>query len=475
MADSEDMKLLESGEMDLSRCDFRDAKLDGMDLRGRNFSHCLLERASCVGTRFDGSDFTGAKVSFINANNAIFDGCKLAYLHFGYADLSEASFKNGIANGARFQHAKLDGANMEGTQLRSGAIDADTTLSNIISNENTDFEGLQVLRPTARDSLFKDYTFTKGTLHRQIINARSADVAALHRMPSSILENDDGSPVGKRNQVPPPAFQAMNGEAIFNYANHDGRALIGVGQTVFETKWSNAGRSSIHVYNDPSGIRGVAIAPDAKSPSDVTTASIAGLDFSSRTRMLHEGQVVVFENSSGRYLAAKVVEVLATSHGSLEDRLVLHYAVVPTDDKAIQLAEIAILAKTAEDKLRSLSSDFASIDSRHGGIGHNNPPEPTPLSTEEFDETVDALQIIRRETFQSTPNKTKLSQVKKIIAIASQKIVAWVGKKCDLAAEEFAKQIGKTLGDKKFIVAAWLEMSGKLDQLLAALSAYLPL
>lgn len=474
MADSIDLELLKSGELDLSRCDFRDAKLDGMDLRGRNFSHTLFERASCEGTRFDGSDFQGAQVSFIKAKNAVFDGCKLLHLHFGYADLQGASFKGAVADRTRFQHAKLDGANLEGTLMRGGAIDADTTLIDAFSDEDTDFEGLQVLRPTSRDPLFKDYDFDKGKLHLRTRNAGSAEANTPNKMLSDSLKGQPESSAKKRSQVPPPAFPESVGEAEFNYSNYDGRAVIGEGQTAFETRWSNASNSSINVYNDPSEIRGIAIAPEATSPEEVTVASIAGLDFSSRIRKPREGQVVVFENTAGRYLAVQIVDVFATSHGDNEDRLVLRYAVVPTNEKAAQLAEVVNLAKTAEDSLLSLRPDATSSELRNGGIGHNNPPELTPIETDEFDEAIDALRAIRREAAQDTPDKAEIVRSKNKISTVAKKIVIWVGQKCDLAAEEFARQIGKTLGDAKFLAAAWLALSGRLDQLLAAIDIWLP-
>jgi hypothetical protein len=53
------------------------------------------------------------------------------------------------------------------------------------------------------------------------------------------------------------------------------------------------------------------------SPNDITPEIIFQLDFSSRTCRPRDGQVEVVENSKVRFLAALVVEVLATSHGDL--------------------------------------------------------------------------------------------------------------------------------------------------------------
>ena len=167
MADSEDLKLLASGELDLSRCDFRAADLTGMDLRGRNFSHCLFEKAKCEGTKFDGSNFKDARLSFIKAKNASFNGCLLEGQHFGFSDLSGASLKDARARGARFQSAKLTGVNLEGANLAGGSINVDTVLDGVIADERTNFEGLKVLRPTSRHPLFTGYRFENGTLRKQ--------------------------------------------------------------------------------------------------------------------------------------------------------------------------------------------------------------------------------------------------------------------------------------------------------------------
>lgn len=167
MADSEDLKLLKSGELDLSRCDFREADLGGMDLRGRNFSYCLFGKAKCESTNFEGSDFRNSQISFVKARNAIFNGCDLTRLHFGYVDFSGASFKNAKANGAIFQHAMLRGANLEGASLTGGSVDADTDLEGVQVDGRTDFDGLKVLRPTSRNTLFQGYTFNNGILKRQ--------------------------------------------------------------------------------------------------------------------------------------------------------------------------------------------------------------------------------------------------------------------------------------------------------------------
>lgn len=277
----------------------------------------------------------------------------------------------------------------------------------------------------------------------------------------------------KRNNVSPPTFPSPTGEAVIAYASHDGRAVIGDGVASFETKWSKASGSSIHVMNDPPGICGVALATAAKSPDDVTAAMVAGLDFTSRNRTPREGQVIVFENEAGRFLAAQVVDVLARDYGDSEDRLVLRYAVLP-DDQPTSAMDVARLAAEIEAELRRLRPINVGSTPTHGGMGHNNPPEPTPLALEEHDRAIEAVQRIAREAAAIAPDRSAVTQAANTLRSAAVSVAEWVGRKCNLAAEEFAKQVGKSLAAGLALSGGWLILSGKIDALLAIVGTWLP-
>lgn len=197
MADAEDLKLLESGELDLSRCDFREADLSGKDLSGRNFTHSLFQKAVCRKTNFSGSDFQNAKVSFIQAADANFDDCNLQGLHFGYPDLSGATMRRVKGTRARFQHANLQGADLSGADFSSGNIDADTTLSDVISDAQTKFDNVTVLRPTSRNPLFRNYDFDKGFLRRKLSpelglsSARGTAVENPAHSETAVIDNEN--------------------------------------------------------------------------------------------------------------------------------------------------------------------------------------------------------------------------------------------------------------------------------------------
>ena len=61
---------------------------------------------------------------------------------------------------------------------------------------------------------------------------------------------------GKASNVPPPRMTSPTAEVVFDYSSYNSRFIIGRGSLEFETRWSKASDTSIHVYNDPNSIRG---------------------------------------------------------------------------------------------------------------------------------------------------------------------------------------------------------------------------
>ena len=107
--------------------------------------------------------------------------------------------------------------------------------------------------------------------------------------------------VGKASQVPPPRMTSPTGEVVFDYSSFNGCYVIGSGVLEFETMWTKASDTSIHIYNDPRSINGVALARGCTLISQVEDAS--SLDYTSRIRTPSLGQVVVLRNTEGFYAA----------------------------------------------------------------------------------------------------------------------------------------------------------------------------
>lgn len=139
---------------------------------------------------------------------------------------------------------------------------------------------------------------------------------------------------GKASDVPSPASRAMSGEVTFDYSAHNGRFVIGTGPTEFETKWSKASDNSIHLYNDPSSINGVAIAKGENSIEQIADA--AACDFTSRTRTPQEGEIVILRNVNGFYAAIQIVSIEDDTRGGSADALTIRYVIQPDGSSRFQ-------------------------------------------------------------------------------------------------------------------------------------------
>ncbi|XHS79806.1 toll/interleukin-1 receptor domain-containing protein [Burkholderiaceae bacterium UC74_6] len=117
------------------------------------------------------------------------------------------------------------------------------------------------------------------------------------------------------------------GTITFDYSNNNGRFVVGAGDMTFETAWSRSGNHSIHTYNDPPSIRTVALAIGIEKIQDIVDAT--SYDTSSRAREPQLGEIVVWQNSAGYYLATKIEKVASRSHGFAQDELVFSYVIAP--------------------------------------------------------------------------------------------------------------------------------------------------
>ena len=130
---------------------------------------------------------------------------------------------------------------------------------------------------------------------------------------------------GKASDVPSPQMTSPTGEVVFDYSSHNGRYIIGRGQLVFETRWSKASDTSIHVLNDPPSINGVALARGCTSIAQVVNAE--SLDYTSCVQTPKRGEIVVFRNVNGFYAAVHVLDIKDDSRSDDRDELRFRYAV----------------------------------------------------------------------------------------------------------------------------------------------------
>lgn len=130
---------------------------------------------------------------------------------------------------------------------------------------------------------------------------------------------------GKASEVPPPRMTSQTGEVAFDYSSHNGRYVIGSGAMEFETRWTKASNTSIHVYNDPESINGIALSSQCISIPQVIDAE--SLDFTSRVRTPTLGQIVVLRNTEGFYAAINLLGIKDNTRGDNCDLLRFRYAI----------------------------------------------------------------------------------------------------------------------------------------------------
>ena len=121
---------------------------------------------------------------------------------------------------------------------------------------------------------------------------------------------------------------ATSGTVVFDYSNNNGRFTFGAGDMAFETEWSRAGANSIHAYTDPPSIRSVAIAVGTTFIDQIHDAT--QYVSSSRVRTPHTGEILVWQNTAGYFLATKVLSVQVRSTGNALDQVSLEYKIAPT-------------------------------------------------------------------------------------------------------------------------------------------------
>ena len=119
----------------------------------------------------------------------------------------------------------------------------------------------------------------------------------------------------------------MSGVVTFDYSNNNGNYVLGAGDMAFETAWSRGGNTSIYALSNPPSIRTVALALNAKEITQIADASI--YDTSSHYRSPNLGEIVVWQNTAGYFLATKVERLQSRGHGCAADEITFSYVIAP--------------------------------------------------------------------------------------------------------------------------------------------------
>ncbi|HEV7246782.1 MAG TPA: pentapeptide repeat-containing protein [Shinella sp.] len=348
MADDIDLRDLLAGDTDMVARDLRGANLTGADLRARDFSECNFADANLEGADLSGSLLRGTIFFRCNLANAKFDGCTGSSTLFNDASTIGASYINAELGNANFNGADLRGADMRGAKMGYSTFNQ-TQMEDVITDDDTDFEGSAVARTLALAPAFRRYKVEKGKLIR-----RAAD---------DLLY--DGN--------------SAYGDAV--YAT-PGRMVAGTGEFRIGTP------------------------------------------------------------------------TISSSHRSEYPEIV------------------AAIDKLLAD-LKEMAPPLPADQATHGGIGHNGPPDDYPLNRVEHDDLVAALTEVRVELHGGDVRRDVVQAAANKFDSVGWQIAKWVGRKADLAADEFAKNIGKNLADSRHWMGGFMIVSGQLANLSQALTGLL--
>ncbi|MDD3313766.1 hypothetical protein [Pseudodesulfovibrio sp.] len=119
----------------------------------------------------------------------------------------------------------------------------------------------------------------------------------------------------------------LKGRESFDYSNNDGRYTIGNDSLLFELQFGKASGDSIHVYNDPPSISGIALASDARTISQIDDATV--YDMTSRSRMPQEGGLVVVKNIHNNFAVVRIVDIKDRTRSDAIDEVTFEYVINP--------------------------------------------------------------------------------------------------------------------------------------------------
>lgn len=116
---------------------------------------------------------------------------------------------------------------------------------------------------------------------------------------------------------------STDGHIIFEYDNNNHRYILGSGEYQFETRWSGCATDAIYAYGK--------VGYKKEYVSFPKLEEILDFDFSSSTRTVRKGEIIIFENDYAHFVAIKMGSVLSRSHGAADDIMEFDYHIYTTE------------------------------------------------------------------------------------------------------------------------------------------------
>lgn len=115
----------------------------------------------------------------------------------------------------------------------------------------------------------------------------------------------------------------MSGKVSFDFKNNSGTFIIGAGEYEFVTRWSECGSHSIYGYRDSVKMIGYLSGVD-KIPEN---KNFIDFDFTSRTREISIGEVLIWMNQNGKFAATLIKNIAVKTRGYKENNLSFEYKI----------------------------------------------------------------------------------------------------------------------------------------------------
>ena len=117
------------------------------------------------------------------------------------------------------------------------------------------------------------------------------------------------------------------GHFAFDFNDNNGVYVIGFDEYLFETQWSEADNNSIHAYSYCQSIKAIGYTDSLIEFPKIEDINDLTFNFSSISRRVKVGQLVVWENNWGNFAVTKIKNIEVRSRGSVENKLELEYKI----------------------------------------------------------------------------------------------------------------------------------------------------
>ena len=136
----------------------------------------------------------------------------------------------------------------------------------------------------------------------------------------------------------------MDGHVVFRYDNNNGIYIIGTGEYQFDTRWSRAGNDSIHAYGK------IGFNPDISEMPEYK--DIILFDFSSNSRTVKKGQILIVENKQSRFAAIRLGTIKSAAHGLHYDEMEFDYHIYYNELLDMGMGDSNLLVNNVHDTIK---------------------------------------------------------------------------------------------------------------------------